>query len=108
MLLPYTNPVEWPALTQEMKAAVPTLEGLDEVPGGVNVRRLSGVFTVAEVTALQTTLAAHNASAIVAARTARETAKRNAILALKTWANGPPQPVTRTQLVQVLRAIELL
>ena len=70
--LPKTKPVELSTLTSEMKAVVPSLEGLSDGGAMLDIRRLTGDFTPAETTLITQALAAHDALALQQAEAARE------------------------------------
>ena len=77
-ILDADKPLEVAALTAEMKAAVPTLEGVSQNGAQLEIRRLTGEFTAAEVTQLKQALRQHRPPDRAAASQARKEARQRA------------------------------
>ena len=81
MRFPTPGPLAFPAITQEVHAAVPLAGGISDLGAEVEVRHVhDGVFTEAEQRRIRQVLAAHKASAAQAA-TATTRQRRQALLA---------------------------
>ena len=72
LTIPTTIPIDLTALTTEIKAVVPALEGLEEHASTLDVRRLVGEFDAAEQALIAQAVAVHDAIAIRQRRQAQQ------------------------------------
>ena len=70
-------------LTEELKQAVPSLEGCDDTHGVVTCRRLTGDFSPAERQAMESVVAVHDATLKARRKTVRESHRASGDAKLK-------------------------